>query len=372
MSTTSDGPFYRSLPILVGYLLVCASLTGYIVHSLYSRLRYLRQHGQKRAEHRYIPLFATLAILSLGATWYHMFSFFAYSYRDWACRTGFVESTPLTARDLELWLKDTKLFREAWGAVVESPWRFWWSEQIFLWTTGWSLFLGISGRRNQIPHIWAYMLLGQIVAISFAQNLFYLAVLLYRPVPVDKRPSPHIWAYSVVIELLPLAISLFITALVPSTLSTPYFLFVLLVPHVVLFIPAIVNPEKAPKSLRSLHYSVEAATRWYISVFWVLSAVSSLLLSLSTFSALADNSPPPLRRARDSCALERSGESSGNPWERSLATIFEHPAVSSVSWDAIFCTIGFASWALVHSFYVRDMVWGPLETSNRDSERKQR
>lgn len=152
MSTTSDGPFYRSLPILVGYLLVCASLTGYIVHSLYSRLRYLRQHGQKRAEHRYIPLFATLAILSLGATWYHMFSFFAYSYRDWACRTGFVESTPLTARDLELWLKDTKLFREAWGAVVESPWRFWWSEQIFLWTTGWSLFLGISGKLQSDMH----------------------------------------------------------------------------------------------------------------------------------------------------------------------------------------------------------------------------
>lgn len=148
MSTIPDNISYRSLPILGGYLSVCAGLTGYIVHSLYSRLRYLKQHGEKRAEHRYIPLFAALAILSLGATWYHMFSFFAYSYRDWVCRTGFLGSASLTAQDLELWLRDTKLFQEAWGAVVESPWRFWWSEQIFLWTVGWSLFLGISGKNK--------------------------------------------------------------------------------------------------------------------------------------------------------------------------------------------------------------------------------
>ncbi|GAD98059.1 hypothetical protein AN4634.2 [Paecilomyces variotii No. 5] len=372
MSTTADDISYRSLPILGGYLSVCAGLAGYIVYSLYGRLRYLRQHGEKREEHRYIPLFAALAILSFGATWYHMFSFFAYSYRDWACRTGFLGSVSLTARDLELWLRDTKLFQEAWGAVVESPWRFWWSEQIFLWTVGWSLFLGISGRRNGIPHLWTYMLLGQIVAISFAMNLFYLAVLLYRPVRADKGPSPHVWTYSIAVELLPLAISLFITAVVPSTLTTPYFLIILLVPHVVLFIPATVNPEYAPKWLRSLHYSAEAASRWYISIFWILSAVSSLLLSFSTFSALADNSLSPLRRARDTCAFERSGESSGNPWERSLATIFEHPAVSSVSWDAIFCAVSFASWAAVHSFYVRDMVWGPMETPSRDDKPKQR
>lgn len=150
MSTTSEDLNYRSLSILVIYLLVCASLTGYIACSLYARQRYLRQHGAKREEHRYIPVFVALAALSLGATWYYMFSFFAYSYRDWACRTGSVGTAPLTARDIELWLRDTKLFQEAWGAVVESPWRFWWSEQIFLWTTGWSLFLGVSGKFK--PH----------------------------------------------------------------------------------------------------------------------------------------------------------------------------------------------------------------------------
>lgn len=214
------------------------------------------------------------------------------------------------------------------------------------------------------------MLLGQIVAISFAQNLFYLAVLLYRPVAADKRPSSRVWTYSIAIELLPLVISLVGTALVPSTLHTPYFLFVLLVPHVLLFVPATLNAEKAPKWLRSIHYSVEATTRWYISVFWTLSAVSSLLLASSTLSALSDNFPAPLRRARASCTFEQSHANSENPWERSVATIFEHPAVSSVGWDAIFCAIGFASWAAVHSFYVRDMVWGPSETLKDENERK--
>lgn len=47
---------------------------------------------------------------------------------------------------LELWLQNTKLFREAWETVIETPSRFWWSGQIFLWTTGWTLFLGVMGK----------------------------------------------------------------------------------------------------------------------------------------------------------------------------------------------------------------------------------
>lgn len=48
----------------------------------------------------------------------------------------------------------------------------------------WSMLLAIEGRRRKIPHLWAYMALAQLVNLSFAQNLFYVALLL-APAPVE-------------------------------------------------------------------------------------------------------------------------------------------------------------------------------------------
>src|SRR5271154_6259259 len=47
------------------------------------------------------------------------------------------------------------------------------------------------GRRQNIRHLWAFLLLGQIVAISFAMNLFFLAVLL-TPVPLPPHSGNQI------------------------------------------------------------------------------------------------------------------------------------------------------------------------------------
>ena len=88
-----------------------------------------------------------------------MFALFAHSYRAWAGSQQAQSQQLLLAAGgsgsgvlsistifkLEMWLRDAKLFREAWETVIESPARFWWSGQIFLWATGWSLFLGVMG-----------------------------------------------------------------------------------------------------------------------------------------------------------------------------------------------------------------------------------
>lgn len=53
------------------------------------------------------------------------------------------------------------------------------------------MLLAIEGRRRKIPFLWAYMLLAHLVNLSFAQNLFYLALLL-APSPLgNNMPS---WA----------------------------------------------------------------------------------------------------------------------------------------------------------------------------------
>ncbi|RMZ84436.1 hypothetical protein DV738_g839, partial [Chaetothyriales sp. CBS 135597] len=104
-----------------------------------------------------------------------MLRFFSVSYHSWASAQT---AHPDECLNFALWLRDTRLFEQAWWTAVATPARFWWTQQIFFFTTGWSVFVGREGNRRAIPHLWAYMLLGQIVAISFATNLFFLAALL--------------------------------------------------------------------------------------------------------------------------------------------------------------------------------------------------
>lgn len=73
-----------------------------------------------------------------------MVSFFMKSYEDWQASHVFMLSDD---GELQLgeWLSDVKLFQDVWGAVVESPQRWWWSQQIFLATAAWSVFLAAEG-----------------------------------------------------------------------------------------------------------------------------------------------------------------------------------------------------------------------------------
>jgi hypothetical protein len=44
------------------------------------------------------------------------------------------------------WLKDTALFEQAWTIVCDGPLRWWWSEQLCLFTVGfWTVFLLTTG-----------------------------------------------------------------------------------------------------------------------------------------------------------------------------------------------------------------------------------
>jgi hypothetical protein len=81
------------------------------------------------------------------------------------------------------WLYDTPIYHDAFEIVAEKARRVWWGEQLDLATIAWSMLLAIEGRRRKIPHLWAFMALAQIVNLSFAQNLFYVAMLL-TPVPL--------------------------------------------------------------------------------------------------------------------------------------------------------------------------------------------
>ena len=174
------------------------------------------------------------------------------------------------------------------------------------------------------------MLLGQIVAISFAQNLFFATVLVSTwP---ESETKGREWAPPLVLEIVPVALSLLSTALVPSVAHNRYFMLILLIPHLLLFVPAILRPD-----LSSRNTGENTVTRRYTTFFqwFLLSCV--IVQGYSTYSAL------------QSITQSSPRTSSLDTLSRTLLRAFiEHPAASSVSWDVVCCTIGVVTWATVH------------------------
>lgn len=93
--------------------------------------------------------------------------------------------------------------------------------------------LFLLGREHGVRHVWAYMLFGQLVAISVASNLFFLA--LPRKAEIKRRTSmqktvpPMLW--------LSVLASLLTVFLVPHPLRHNYFFSDLLIMHALLVIP---------------------------------------------------------------------------------------------------------------------------------------
>lgn len=149
-ATDRTQPMVRSIPILGHYIFIAAALALNACQGIFKRYQTRQRHNDWASSRRRLHfwLFVVLATLSLGATWYYMFAFFAHSFRSWE-RTEKALSLHTKDFDLvsrvEFWLQNAGLFREAWETVIETPVRFWWSGQIFLWTTGWSVFLGVMG-----------------------------------------------------------------------------------------------------------------------------------------------------------------------------------------------------------------------------------
>jgi hypothetical protein len=84
------------------------------------------------------------------------------------------------------WLDDTPLYRDALEIVTEKARSFWWAQQSNLGLVSWSLFLAIEGQRRKIANLWVFLTLSQLVNLSYAQNMFFVAVLL-TPVPLPSN-----------------------------------------------------------------------------------------------------------------------------------------------------------------------------------------
>lgn len=160
---------------------------------------------------------------------------------------------------------------------------------------------------RNIRHVWAYMFLGQVVAISVASNLFYIALSLSPSPPVKNLAfHPVVWL-SVLISLLAVGCTPF---------TTDYtFLPNLLLMHILAMVPLVCGNLKGKgfaMSARMLHTCI-----FFISLCF---HISNALPLFSTFDQ----------------------PSTDTLWN----TLFSHPAQSSIGWDVIWTSASFVVWSI--------------------------
>jgi hypothetical protein len=186
------------------------------------------------------------------------------------------------------------------------------------------LILNPTGVRRGIKYTWAFMLLGQIVAISFATNLFLLTLLLSPTPPqsLSARNQRSTWLGLWLVNLgtiLATAVPAYLLADEHYWHHSTDFLPVLLIPHVALLVPPFV------RALVPVSYLPECSTAFENKAYnymWALTLGNAGLMMLKTTSA----------------AVSYGGV-------RGIQNaLLEHPAVSSVGFDVVFCWITWICW----------------------------
>ncbi|KAF7324900.1 hypothetical protein MKEN_00532200 [Mycena kentingensis (nom. inval.)] len=295
-----------SVGVFVCYFSVIAFLFTLIVRDLATRASVLPVTAY---------VFIALTIASFTHTWFYMFNFMAWSFHDY-------ESTAVPAVDatslqrLSQWLLNTSLFEQAWAGVCFGRFNWWWSQQLCLFTVGpWTIFLASEGPRFQVKRVWAYMLLGQLVAISVASNLFYLALVL-SPQSLPTRINPHaplrLW--------LPVLISFLTVGISPFT-NEQTFLPNLLLMHTLIVVPLV---SSSPPNRGGGIFTLR---RLYAIV-----CISALILHL---------------RASNIAGFSTNFRTIPTTAEHLWTTLHSHPAQSSIGWDVIWTTISCLLWTAI-------------------------
>lgn len=304
------------------------------------------------------------------------------------------------------WLTETPVYTDAIEILSEKARRFWWAQQIDLGMVSWSMLLAIEGRRRNIPLLWSYQLLGQLVSLSYAQNLFFIALLL-TPAPLTRRdddslplsrfedsslhvsdrkltnfryvrirnaifpPKPANWAPHPMLYVAILVPRFAAVALSTIVANTPSFNTVYVAGRALTLAP-LVLPYIVPESWGKVHSEPHEIYGTYGKLFKSIAVASFALHAKATLTGLAYNAPD-AHFHRHSIHLPFDTETRSS-WERTtsafgriLEATSDHPVVMGVGWDVLLSTLSIGLWAAVRSTDVSGLLASTLPFYERES-----
>ncbi|KAI9472021.1 MAG: hypothetical protein EXX96DRAFT_611304 [Benjaminiella poitrasii] len=273
-------------------------------------------------------VFLILAVISFIATWTYMIKFFIISYREWSLTVDQPSSLSFL-NSISFWLHDVSLFDSAWRKVSVGVWPWLWSHQLCSLTVSvWTPLLAIEGTRRNIPYIWAYMLLGQVVAISVASALFF-AVISSAVIKNEHEPSGKLLKTLIVSTVGGLITVVFS----PFVASTKAFMPNLLVMHILLVFPLIYS-----SSHQQGNSSRDISSLISIMLLYTIAAGANFVIYINQWFECLDTLP-----------------SSGimdllyNIYHHVVGTFFSHPAQSSISYDIVCMQFISVTWMWIYS-----------------------
>ena len=127
------------------------------------------------------------------------------------------------------------------------------------------------GPRRKIPHLWTYAFISQILPVSFAANLFFLAMLL-SPV---ANPNETIRTTNTPLQLVILAVYHAFVALLPRVARTQAFIGIVITMRLLLFCPVFL-PAILPRGFGSRvvkvrdMYRVHEGVTMFVAGAWIV------------------------------------------------------------------------------------------------------
>jgi hypothetical protein len=176
------------------------------------------------------------------------------------------------------------------------------------------------------------MLLGQIVAISVASNLFYLALILSAEPSLSSRRRTNLSVKQTVSARLVVSVLLSLVTVALSPFTSPKtFLPNLLVMHVLLFVPliSITTTSSSSETLPS-PFSVNLNTLYrIIQLVCAGIHIRTIIAAIGSLQTSTSKSPDIFF------------------FKEAWRILYSHPAQSSIGWDIIWTSLSFIAWILL-------------------------
>ena len=180
---------------------------------------------------------------------------------------------------------------------------------------------GCLGRRRKIPYLWAYSFISQILPVSFAQNLFYLAIFM-APIPTHDET---VWTPAPVVQLAPLVAYYALIFFAPYAAGTNALISVVIAIRLLLFCPLLL-PNVIPQYLGKKQITAQKVYQEYSGAFRIIGVCSALLFAFQTTVALQDYNLK---------------------FWKIAAAITDSPAVSALGYDYVLSLASFALWVVM-------------------------
>jgi hypothetical protein len=309
VATMDETKNYLGATIFWLYNVFALVFTGITLRTLY---RLQQTFKTKRHIAGVTWLFCGLAFFSFATLSTNMLNVLIQSFNKWS-----IGRDPQQLANLPLaiwhWSITSSLFSDFGEAIVGDSARFLWVQSALLATLSMFFFMGTEGRDRGIPQLWSFFCLSQILPISFAQNLFYVALLLL-PENDGQLHFNKSWAVmSAAIYCLCLACAQMYT-------GTDKLVLIILAARAVLMAPLFLKAGRFAAATTNEKVPIDRATGDELQRIVLKSAI--LMTGMKGYQAMQEGFSPQVV----------------------AGALFKHPAVASLGCDFILSALSFAAW----------------------------